>query len=44
MTMAYEMAVPNQAHILIVEDDPAIADMLVDLVRTSGFEASSVES
>ena len=38
------MAVPNQAHILIVEDDPAIADMLVDLVRTSGFEASSVES
>ncbi|MGZ2407754.1 response regulator transcription factor [Rhizobium ruizarguesonis] len=42
--MAYEMAAPNQAHILIVEDDPAIADMLVDLVRSSGFEASSVES
>lgn len=38
------MAVPNQAHILIVEDDPPIADMLVDLVRSSGFEASSVES
>lgn len=44
MTMAYEMAVPNHARILIVEDDPAIADMLVDLLRSSGFGASSVEN
>lgn len=44
MTMAYEMAVPNHVRILIVEDDPAIADMLVDLLRSGGFGASSVEN
>ncbi|MFS8113031.1 response regulator transcription factor [Rhizobium jaguaris] len=40
--MAYGMTVPEQARILIVEDDPDIASMLVDLVNNSGFLASSV--
>jgi two-component system OmpR family response regulator len=40
--MAYGMAVPEQARILIVEDDPDIASMLVDLVNNNGFLASSV--
>lgn len=42
--MAYEMAVSDQPHILIVEDDSDIAGMLVDLVKSSGFQASSVAS
>ncbi|AYG62083.1 response regulator [Rhizobium jaguaris] len=40
--MAYGVTVPEQARILIVEDDLDIASMLVDLVNNSGFLASSV--
>lgn len=43
-TMAYDMVASDQAHILIVEDDSAIAGMLVDLVTSSGFAASSATS
>jgi two-component system OmpR family response regulator len=39
--MAYDMAVSEQTHILIVEDDPDIASMLVELVKGNGFEATS---
>jgi len=42
--MAYEMAVSDQTHILIVEDDPDISGMLVELVKSNGFEASSAAS
>lgn len=42
--MAYEMAGSGQPHILIVEDDPDIAGMLVDLVKSNGLQASSVAS
>lgn len=42
--MRYEMAGSDQPHILIVEDDPDIAGMLVDLVKSNGFGASSAAS
>ncbi|CAN7680831.1 response regulator [Pararhizobium sp. LjRoot238] len=42
--MAYEIAASDQTHILIVEDDRDIAGMLVDLVKSNGFEASSAAS
>lgn len=35
------MTVPEQVQILIVEDDDDIAGMLVDLVKSSGFRATS---
>lgn len=38
------MAGSDQPHILIVEDDPDIAGMLVDLVKSNGFGASSAAS
>lgn len=42
--MAYETEVSKKIHILIVEDDSDIAGMLVELVRSNGFEASSAAS
>ncbi|NTF52799.1 response regulator transcription factor [Agrobacterium rhizogenes] len=42
--MAYEMTVSDQTHILIVEDDPELANMLVELVKGNGFEAKSAAS
>jgi two-component system OmpR family response regulator len=42
--MAYEMAGSDQTRILIVEDDPEIAGMLVELVKGNGFEASSAKT
>jgi two-component system OmpR family response regulator len=38
------MATADQPHILIVEDDFEIAGMLVDLLRTNGYGASSAGS
>lgn len=38
------MATADQPHILIVEDDSEIAGMLVDLLRTNGYGASSAGS
>jgi two-component system OmpR family response regulator len=38
------MATADQTHILIVEDDSEIAGMLVDLLRTNGYGASSAGS
>ncbi|NTJ65384.1 response regulator transcription factor [Agrobacterium rhizogenes] len=40
--VAHEDPAPDQARILIVEDDLDIADMLVDLVHGNGFLAESV--
>jgi two-component system OmpR family response regulator len=40
--MAYDPLTPDQAKILIVEDDPDIASMLADLIRVNGFSAHSV--
>jgi two-component system OmpR family response regulator len=42
--MTYDMASSDQTHILIVEDDSAIAGMLVDLVTSAGFAANSATS
>jgi two-component system OmpR family response regulator len=42
--MAYDMAGSDQTRILIVEDDPEIAGMLVELVKGNGFEASSAKT
>ncbi|MGV1848792.1 MULTISPECIES: response regulator [unclassified Rhizobium] len=42
--MAYEMAISDQTNVLVVEDDLAIADMLVELIRGGGFEAMSAGS
>lgn len=45
-TTAYEMAIAERMsdlpNILIVEDDADIADMLVDLVKGNGYDASTV--
>jgi two-component system OmpR family response regulator len=38
------MTAPAQARILVVEDDSDIAGMLVDLVKSNGFEAASVSN
>lgn len=42
--VACEMAMFDQSHILIVEDDADIAHMLVELVKSNGFEAMSAAS
>ncbi|MBZ5763261.1 response regulator transcription factor [Rhizobium sp. VS19-DR104.2] len=42
--MAYDMVVSDQSNVLIVEDDPDIAGMLVELVQGNGFQAMSVAS
>jgi len=42
--MAYEMSISNKTHVLIVEDDADIAGMLVDLVKSNGFEATAAAS
>jgi two-component system OmpR family response regulator len=42
--MAYDMVVSNQTNVLIVEDDPDIASMLVELIQGNGFQAMSAAS
>ncbi|KAA3497954.1 response regulator [Rhizobium rhizogenes] len=43
-TVAHKTASQTQSRILVVEDDEAIASMLVDLVTANGFQAASAAS
>jgi two-component system OmpR family response regulator len=42
--LAYEMALSEQSNILVVEDDPDIASLLVELLKSNGFVAVAAAS